>query len=120
MKSRKKQSTRKPSRRSRSPRKTKQTRPKPPQQASKPRRRAPAAATASVDLEREIARLRSTRSRLERRLTAMVKEIGLLRQYEMRARFLEAEVQKRDQQIAELRHQYEQRIRDPEPHPAAN
>ncbi|MGH7820955.1 MAG: hypothetical protein ACREQ9_14410 [Candidatus Binatia bacterium] len=64
------------------------------------------------EAEAELRRLRSARRKLERQLTAAVQEIGLLRQYEVRSRFLEAEVARRDGQLAELRQQYEGRIRE--------
>ncbi|MGH7856440.1 MAG: hypothetical protein ACREQY_03850 [Candidatus Binatia bacterium] len=67
---------------------------------------------AAGEAEAELRRLQSARRKLERQLTAAVQEIGLLRQYETRARFLEAEVQKRDAQLADLRRQYEARIHD--------
>jgi chromosome segregation ATPase len=47
---------------------------------------------AIAELEREIRRLRAARSHLERRLTAAVQEIGTLRQFELRAQALEAEL----------------------------
>lgn len=63
------------------------------------------------DARVEIRRLRSQRARLEKRLTAVVQEIGILRQYEMRARMLEAEVERKKVEIGALRHEYEERIR---------
>jgi hypothetical protein len=60
--------------------------------------------------EREIRRLRSARSKLERRLTAAVQEIGTLRQFELRATMLEGELQK-------LRRETEERIRTLESNP---
>jgi hypothetical protein len=45
-----------------------------------------------AELEREVRRLRSARGRLERRLTAAVQEIGMLRQFEVRAQMLENEL----------------------------
>ena len=43
-------------------------------------------------LESEVRRLRSARTRLEHRLTAVVQEIGMLRQWELRASMLESEL----------------------------
>lgn len=70
-----------------------------------PIRRAAASPAVTPRIERELSRLRNVRSRLERRLTALVQEIGLLRQFEIRTRILEGEVQKRDQELAALRRQ---------------
>jgi hypothetical protein len=58
-----------------------------------------------LEIEKELRRLRSARNSLERRLTAAVQEIGLLRQYELRAQMLEGE-------LGELRVRSEERIRD--------
>lgn len=73
--------------------------------APRRKRRAPRAAATAVrnrsrsedrrgiaELEREIRSLRSARSYLERRLTAAVQEIGMLRQFELRAQALETEL----------------------------
>ncbi len=70
-------------------------------------RAAKQAAPAALPLEtqKELRRLRSARNSLERRLTAAVQEIGLCRQYEVRARMLENE-------LGELRARSEQRIRE--------
>ena len=62
-------------------------------------------------LEREVQRLRRAQSRLERRLTAAVQEIGMLRQFEMRAQALESELARRAAEIAELRREREERSR---------
>lgn len=77
----------------------------------KPARREVASPPAPSSAQREITRLQNVRSRLERRLTALVQEIGYLRQYEMRTRILEAELKKRDQELETLRRQNEERIR---------
>ncbi len=54
-------------------------------------------------LRKEVRRLRAARAKLERRLTSAVQEIGILRQLEFRARRLEDELAKRDEEIARLR-----------------
>src|SRR5205085_12391521 len=80
--------------------------------APRPKRRVPSAARkrsrsqdrlAIAELEREIRSLRASRSHLERRLTAAVQEIGTLRQFELRAQALEAE-------LASLRSEREDRL----------
>ncbi len=58
-------------------------------------------------LEREVRRLRAARARLERRLIAAVQEIGSLRQFEQRTQMLEAELARRDQEIAQRRREGE-------------
>jgi lipopolysaccharide biosynthesis protein len=58
-----------------------------------------------------VQRLRRAQSRLERRLTAAVQEIGMLRQFEMRAQALESELARRAAEIAELRREREERSR---------
>jgi hypothetical protein len=63
-------------------------------------------------LEREVHRLRQARGRLERRLTAAVQEIGVLRQFDTRVQALEAEVARRDAEIAELRRERNERSRE--------
>ena len=62
-------------------------------------------------LEREVQRLRRAQSRLERRLTAAVQEIGTLRQFEMRAQALESELARRDAEITKLHREREERSR---------
>jgi hypothetical protein len=62
-------------------------------------------------LEREVHRLRQARGRLERRLTEAVQEIGMLRQFETRVQALQAEVGRRDAEIAELRRERDERSR---------
>ena len=74
------------------PRKAKKT--KPPASRSK--------TPPPADLERLVRRLQGTRRRLERQLTAAVQEIGILRQWETRARMLEAELEKRDGRLRDL------------------
>jgi hypothetical protein len=66
----------------------------------------------ALALEREVRRLRLARSRLERRLTATVQEIGMLRQFEIRARRLEAELARRDVEIERLRRERDERSRE--------
>ncbi len=65
-------------------------------------------------LEREVRRLRLARGRLERRLTATVQEIGMLRQFEIRALGLEAELARRDAEIEGLRRERDERSREVE------
>jgi hypothetical protein len=65
-------------------------------------------------LEREVRRLRLARGRLERRLTATVQEIGMLRQFETHARSLEAELARRDAEIERLRQERDERLREAE------
>ncbi len=54
-------------------------------------------------LELKIRRLATARRKLEKRLTAAVQEIGTLRTFELRAAMLEAELGKRDAELAQLR-----------------
>jgi DNA-binding XRE family transcriptional regulator len=68
----------------------------------------------ALALEREVRRLRLARGRLERRLTATVQEIGMLRQFEIRARGLEAELARRDAEIEQLRRERDERLRETE------
>jgi hypothetical protein len=68
----------------------------------------------ALALEREVRRLRLARGRLERRLTATVQEIGMLRQFEIRARGLEAELARRDAEIEQLRRECDERLRETE------
>lgn len=68
-------------------------------------------------LQKQVRRLRSARSRLERRLTAAVQEIGMLRQFELRVQMLEADLARRDQEIARLRREGEERAREGESRP---
>jgi predicted RNase H-like nuclease (RuvC/YqgF family) len=63
----------------------------------------PRAAQTVEALQAQIRRLRSARTRLERRLTSAVKEIGMLRQIEFRVQRLEDELAERDQEISRLR-----------------
>jgi predicted nucleic acid-binding Zn-ribbon protein len=92
--------------------------PKRAQAPRKTKRTKRAKSTASADrkaiaaLEREIRRLRLARGRLERSLTAAVQEIGMLRQFEIRAQALEAELSRRDGLIAELRRERDERVRE--------
>jgi hypothetical protein len=62
-----------------------------------------AAAVKPVPAEVEVKRLRRTRSRLERQLTGLVREIGALRTFEARVRILEGELAKRDAEMGALR-----------------
>jgi len=73
--------------------------------AAKPRRRATAriGGKAVESLERKVRRLGSARARLERRLTEAVQEIGTLRRFELRARTLEGELRKREEELAAVR-----------------
>ena len=57
---------------------------------------------AAADPAREIRRLQTARRNLERQLTAAVQEIGILRQWEVRARLLESEIEKREAKVREL------------------
>lgn len=66
-----------------------------------PRGRAPA--PAAPNLERTLARERSTRRRLERLLVEAVREIGQIRHFEARARALEEELRRRDEELATFR-----------------
>ena len=66
-------------------------------------RRPPIDREALATAEAEIRRLRSTRRRLEQRLTAAVQEIGTLRTFELRAQMLENELAKRDIELSRLR-----------------
>ena len=66
-------------------------------------RRPPIDREALATAEAEIRRLRSTRRRLEQRLTAAVQEIGTLRTFELRAQMLENELAKRDLELSRLR-----------------
>jgi hypothetical protein len=75
---------------------------KTPQKRSAPRR-PPIDRGALATAEAEIRRLRSTRRRLEQRLTAAVQEIGTLRTFELRAQMLENELAKRDIELSRLR-----------------
>ncbi len=68
----------------------------------------------ALALEREVRRLRRARGRLERRLTATVQEIGMLRQFEIRTRGLEAELARRDAEIEQLRRERDERLRETE------
>ena len=74
--------------------------------------RKPGRAARQEELERELRRLRAARAKLERRLTAAVQEIGTLRQWEIRATMLEGQLQKREQELARLRQESEERIRE--------
>jgi predicted RNase H-like nuclease (RuvC/YqgF family) len=94
------------------PNKTKRATPATRVKAGKSRSR-PARKSASA-LEREVHRLRQARGRLERRLTAAVQEIGVLRQLDARVQALEAEVARRDAEIAELRRDLGERSREAE------
>src|SRR5207244_10372638 len=60
--------------------------------------------------EAEVRRLRSTRRRLEQRLTAAVQEIGTLRTFELRAQMLENELAKRDGELSRLRAEMSDRL----------
>ena len=62
------------------------------------------AAKPAVDFERELRRERATRRRLEKRLTALVQELGQIRIYEVRCGMLEEELRRRDEELAALRH----------------
>ena len=62
-------------------------------------------------LERQVRRLGLARGKLERRLTAAVQEIGTLRQFEIRAQVLQAELARRDAEIEQLRREREERLR---------
>ena len=64
----------------------------------------------ALALEREVRRLRLARGRLERRLTATVQEIGMLRQFEIRAKGLA----RRDAEIEQLRRERDERLRETE------
>ncbi|MBI2964218.1 MAG: hypothetical protein HYY35_10725 [Deltaproteobacteria bacterium] len=66
-------------------------------------------------MEKQVQRLRAARCRLEHRLTAAVQEIGTLRQFELRVRILEADLARRDREIARLRSASEERAREAEP-----
>jgi hypothetical protein len=68
----------------------------------------------TVDFERELKRERATRRRLEKRLTALVQELGQIRIYETRCGMLEEELRRRDEELASLRH-----ASAPEPDPQA-
>jgi hypothetical protein len=57
----------------------------------------------AVDFERELKRERANRRKLEKRLTALVQELGQVRMYEVRCGLLEEEVRKRDEELAALR-----------------
>jgi chromosome segregation ATPase len=70
-------------------------------------RPAPKRTTARTGALDQVARLQAARRRLERRLVAAVQEIGMLRQYELRVAALEAEIQKRDADLADLKGRYE-------------
>ena len=56
-----------------------------------------------VDFERELKRERANRRKLEKRLTALVQELGQIRIYEVRCGMLEEELRKRDEELASLR-----------------
>lgn len=91
-----------------------------PRKAKRTRRAKPTVPTdrkAIAALEREIRRLRLARGRLERRLTAAVQEIGMLRQFEIRTQGLEAELSRRDSLIADLRRERDERLREVEAGP---
>lgn len=67
---------------------------------------------ALADFEKQVRRLRAARRTLERQLTTAVQEIGTLRQFELRATMLEAELEKRTAELARLRSESEERVRD--------
>jgi hypothetical protein len=73
-----------------------------PPAARKRKRAAPLDREAFAALEKLVRGLRSARGKLERRLTAAVQEIGMLRQFEARAEALERELGKRDDELARL------------------
>ena len=58
----------------------------------------------AVDFERELKRERANRRKLEKRLTALVQELGQVRIYETRCGILEEELRRRDEELASLRH----------------
>ena len=78
------------------------TKKKPVAARAKPRAK-PIDREALAAAEAEVRRLRSTRRRLEQRLTAAVQEIGTLRTFELRAQMLENELAKRDLELSRLR-----------------
>ena len=81
-----------------------------------PRKKRPAARRPPVDrdalaaLESEVRSLRSARRRLEQQLTEAVQEIGMLRQFELRAQMFENELAKRDHEVARLREELAERL----------
>ncbi len=75
----------------------------PAQPAKKPAVVANQAAPPAVDFERELKRERANRRKLEKRLTALVQELGQVRMYEVRCSMLEEELRKRDEELAALR-----------------
>jgi hypothetical protein len=107
-------SPRKPKRRSRSlrPAKIVAKKPRRATRAVTRKRRVPASKGATAPrrpqetleaLARRIRRLGAVRARLERRLTEAVQEIGMLRRFELRARELEGELEKREEELATAR-----------------
>ena len=60
----------------------------------------------------EVRKLRSARRNLEKQLTAAVQEIGLLRQYELKTKILESELEKRTAEVEELRRRAAERPRE--------
>jgi hypothetical protein len=78
---------------------------KSPAKKSRRARKAPPLDRRAVEaLERQVRSLRMARGKLEHRLTAAVQEIGTLRQFELRVRILERQLQARDEEISRLRH----------------
>ena len=57
----------------------------------------------AVDFARELKRERANRRKLEKRLTALVQELGQVRMYEVRCGMLEEELRKREDELAALR-----------------
>jgi hypothetical protein len=74
------------------------------------KRRPPIDREAVAALESDVRRLRVARRRLEQRLTAAVQEIGMLRQFELRAQMLESQVAGRDAELARLRAENAERL----------
>jgi predicted RNase H-like nuclease (RuvC/YqgF family) len=97
-----------PRRKRRATRKSARTK-RPAKKARRVRKSAPLGRRAVEALEKEAHRLLRARSRLERRLTAAVQEIGTLRNFELRVQILERQVRDRDEEISRLRQELGER-----------